>query len=351
MTKISSILSDVQLEGFVHSLSPVKHAKKKNRKPYFDCLVQTGEDEKVRAVCYDPQLRKNLLEPYQNKSPIKITATKRMASTSTSEEFRMTKKSKITSAAPEFSYNSQVVSSIVMVQEALSAPEYKAVDIVAKVVTKNHENQLIIKQGQQLKKSDCIIGDEHSTIKLTLWEDLIDRVECGKTYTFKNVRIRVFDNVKYLSTNTSTSIEPADRQIHDINLTSEQFAENIIEGRFIGANVKAANSCVVCNTTLNQDDSEDDMITCPLPTCQTTMLFSECQTKLVCNLTVKKTDGKMQMYTCFNDGLQSFLISINKGDTRIDDLSPKELNKLFLTAGTKQLIVDNSTSVIHQVLF
>ena len=37
-------------------------------------------------------------------------------------------------------------------EEALSSPEYKTVDIVAKVVTKNHENQLIIKQGQQLLK-------------------------------------------------------------------------------------------------------------------------------------------------------------------------------------------------------
>ena len=243
------------------------------------------------------------------------------------------------------------MSSVVTVQEALSAPEYKAVDTVAKVVTKNHENQLIFKQGQQLKKSDCVIGDEHETIKLTLWEDLIEKVECGKTYAFKNVKIRVFDDVKYLSTNASTSIEPADREIHDINLSSEQFADNIMEGRFIGATVKTAKSCVVCNSTLNEYDTEDDMITCPLPTCQTTMLFSECLTKLVCNLTVKKTDGKTQMYTCFNDGLQSCLISINKGDTKIDDLSPKELNKLFLTAGTKQMIVDNSTRVIHQVLF
>ena len=89
--------------------------------------------------------------------------------------------------------------------EAFSSPEYKVVDIVAKVMTKNHQNQLSIKQGHQLKKSDCVIGDKTGTIKLTVWEDLIEKVDCGKTYTFKNVKIRVFDDIKYLSTNPSTS--------------------------------------------------------------------------------------------------------------------------------------------------
>ena len=144
--------------------------------------------------------------------------------------------------------------------------------------------------------------------------------------------------------------QPADQEIQDINLTSEQITDNIIEGQFIGVKIKTAKSCVVCNSTLSENNAEDEMTTCPSPTCQTTMLSSLCLTKLVCNLTVKTTDGEIHMYTCFNDGLQSFLTSVNKGDTKIDDLSPKELSKLFLTAEVKQMIVDNSTHVIHQFL-
>ena len=149
-------------------------------------------------------------------------------------------------------------------------------------MTKNHQNQLIIKQGQQLKKSDCVIGDRTGTIKLTVWEELIEKVDCGKTYTSKNVKIRVFDDVKYLSTNPSTSIEPADQEIQDINLTSEQITDNIIEGQFIGVKIKTAKSCVVCNSILSENDAEDEMTTCPSPTCQTTMLSSLCLTKLNC---------------------------------------------------------------------
>ena len=38
-------------------------------------------------------------------------------------------------------------------------------------------------------KTECVIADHTNTIALTLWEDLIDAVDCGKTYKFKNVKI------------------------------------------------------------------------------------------------------------------------------------------------------------------
>lgn len=63
---------DVQLQGFIHSLSPIKTTKMK-RAPCFDCLVQTSDSNKVHTVCYDPQQRKQLIQPYQQKSLVKIT--------------------------------------------------------------------------------------------------------------------------------------------------------------------------------------------------------------------------------------------------------------------------------------
>ena len=45
-----------------------------------------------------------------------------------------------------------------------------------------------------------VIADHTNTIALTLWEDLIDAVDCGKTCKFKNVKIRSFNDIKYLTT-------------------------------------------------------------------------------------------------------------------------------------------------------
>lgn len=68
---LSKNSEDVQLQGFNHSLSPIKTTQMKQA-PCFDCLVQTSDSNKVYAVCYDPQQRKHLIQPKQ-KSLVKIT--------------------------------------------------------------------------------------------------------------------------------------------------------------------------------------------------------------------------------------------------------------------------------------
>lgn len=99
---------DFEIQGYLHSLSPIKNTKKKQT-PYFDFFLQTSDTNKVRGICYEPQQRKNLLEPFQKKSPVKITETKRISTTSfstTNKEFKITKKSKIMPTTAKFCYNS-----------------------------------------------------------------------------------------------------------------------------------------------------------------------------------------------------------------------------------------------------
>ena len=72
-------------------------------------------------------------------------------------------------------------------------------------------------------KTECVIADHTNTIVLTLWEDLIDAVDCGKTYKFKNVKIRSFNDIKYLTTNEGATIHQ-DQDIHDINMDCEDIS-------------------------------------------------------------------------------------------------------------------------------
>lgn len=164
-------------------MSPIKNTKKKQT-PYFDFFLQTSDTNKVRGICYEPQQRKNLLEPFQKKSPVKITGTKRISTTN--EEFKIAKKSKIMPTTAEFSYNSHVSSSMVTINEALEAEEYKTVDVTGKIMNKKDQIQLVFKNNKQLKKVDCLIADQTASIKVTLWEDAIDAVSSGKTYIFTN---------------------------------------------------------------------------------------------------------------------------------------------------------------------
>ncbi|CAB3980019.1 Hypothetical predicted protein, partial [Paramuricea clavata] len=95
-----------ELQGYVHSLSPVKNARN-SRTSYFNCLIQTSTDQKVRAVCFDPPKRVNLQQAFQQKSPVKITGVKRSFNTSFStdqEEYKIPKQAKIQPATTKFNY-------------------------------------------------------------------------------------------------------------------------------------------------------------------------------------------------------------------------------------------------------
>ena len=140
-----------------------------------------------------------------------------------------------------------------------------------------------------------MIADNTGTIKLILWEHSIEQVECGKTYKFKGLKVRVFNDVKFLNTNQSTIIDTADEEIKDINLSSEDISDSIVEGHRVGFKIKIAKSCIVCNNTLYDDDVKNAKITCL--SCSTTMLSSVCKTKYVCTLKMMLANGKLPSYT------------------------------------------------------
>ena len=128
--------------------------------------------------------------------------------------------------------------------ELLATITHPTIDVTAKVVNKENNKQPIVSKGKQLMKTECVIADHTNTIALTLWEDLIDAVDCGKTYKFNNVKIRSFNDIKYLTTNVGTTIHQ-DQDIHDINMDCEyiRLSLNISEGKCISAKLKRELSC------------------------------------------------------------------------------------------------------------
>ena len=334
----------------MHGLSPVKTGKN-SRAPYFNCIIQTGQADKIRAVCYDPKQRTSLQQAHQQKSPIKISGLKRLPSSSFSnnncEEYKITKKAKVAPTDADFTYNPDVCSSLITIKEAFSTDLFKAVDVRAKVMFKNEESKPVISDGQRLMKVDCIVADHTESMKLALWEESFHKVDCGKSYLFKSVTVKIFDDTKYLNANESSTVELQD-DIDDINLTSKEIKDHIVEGQCLGVHVKQATSCIVCNNTVKVI-ADKDIVTCER--CKTSMLKSACNNKLVCHLTMKTTTGKHEAFTCFNNGLQSFLVSINN-DTNINNISHEELEKLLLHvhAGKTKMIVDQSVHVIQQFL-
>ena len=133
--------------------------------------------------------------------------------------------------------------------QALEADEYKTMNVTGKIMNKKDQIQLVFKNNKQLRKVDCLIADQTASVKVTLCEDAIHAVSCGKTYIFTNLKVRVFDDVKFLNTNPSTTIVETDDMFKDINLVQDVLNDTIAEGRCVGFILKIAKSCIVCNNT------------------------------------------------------------------------------------------------------
>jgi len=138
---------------------------------------------------------------------------------------------------------------------------------------------------------------------------MIDKIQTEKTYLFKNLKVGIFDDIKYLNTNELTDPQEIE-DLHNISLTTPEIQDNTIEGRCIGVRIKRTASCIVCNMTISEALFEEETITCN--NCNITTLSSICNTKLVAQIVIQSVkDKKMLKFTCFNDAIISFLKTVD----------------------------------------
>ena len=285
-----------------------------------------------------------LQQHFKNKSPVKIQGTKR--SRTKENKYSISKAAKIAPSTVAFSYNDIVASQLSTVQECFDAILYDKVDVEARVISKSERKQPVIYQGKTKYKVDCLIADATESIKIALWEDAIDKVSTSKSYRFRNLTVRIFDDNKYLNTNEGTIIEEI-ADIDDINLSSPTLEDNIVKAKCIGVKIKKSWSCLVCNCTLEAIDSTvETTVTCA--NCNVTTLRSSTKRKLVCQLLIK-IDDSILSFTCFNDAMESFLKCINR-QTPIQSIDISELQKLLLTTGRHEMVVNRSQRLVSQFL-
>lgn len=203
----------------------------------------------------------------------------------------------------EFSYNNDLSNRYVSVEDALKADLYQTIDVEVKVLHKSPLKETLF-QGHCTKcKTDVIVADLTNSAKLVLWEDIIDKVDSGKSYRFNNCKIRIFDDQKYINTNEFTKITEFE-DIKNVNLTSPQIQEHMITAKCMGVEVKKSSSCILCNRKLDDSQLQKETIKCQ--NCHITILSSVAKTKLICQLLLQ-VDNKFLTYTAFNDSIQSFL--------------------------------------------
>ena len=213
------------------------------------------------------------------------------------------------------------------------------------MITKEQNKQLIVKNTKTTYQCDTIVADDTNSMKLVLWEDMIDKVLTGRCYHFTNLTVRIFDDVKFVNTNELSVIKEIE-EIPNVKMDAPDIKDNLVMGQVVGVNIKRSPSCMACNETLSPPEDEEEDITCK--NCNFTTLPSLCNIKLVAQLVIK-TPKELLTLTCFNDAIQSFLKN-TRCSKSLKEISQSELKHLFLTAGQQQLVIDKTTKIIAQFL-
>ena len=309
--------------------------------------LQTSQNESVRLVCYSPEKRTILQQSQEKQLPVKITSARMSPNKrfSTRDEYTISKKAKIMQTSLEFSYNNALSNRYVSVEDALKADLYQTIDVEVKVLHKSPVKETLYQENCTKCKTDVIVADHTNSAKLVLWEDIIDKVDSGKSYRFNNCKIRIFDDHKYINTNEFTNITEIE-DIKNVNLTSPQIQEHMITANCMGVEVKKSSSCILCNRKLDDSQLQQETIKCQ--NCHITILSSLAKTKLVCQLLLQ-VDNKFVTYTAFNDSIQSFLKNIGCA-TPAAEMDENELTIKLLSAGTQHIMVDKAARMISHFL-
>ena len=72
---------------------------------------------------------------------------------------------------------------------SLSGVHFQQLITIKAKVARMGASKMVTTSNGVKRKADCYLTDPSGTIKLTVWEDFINDVQEGKTYTFHNVRV------------------------------------------------------------------------------------------------------------------------------------------------------------------
>ena len=199
----------------------------------------------ARGICYSPEKRLKLKEIEEKKIPVIIDNVQRSVARrrATEQEYTVKKKSKITPSVVDYSFNEAFSQTAFTLDQVAEISDYQTIKVDAKVISEGDESSLQVR-GKTLSKVDYIIADKFASIKLVVWEKTI-HVDVNKSYSFTNISVRTFNDVKYLTTTKYTAVKQIDNLTETADATSAvQNYGKTVQGRVVALTVANFKTCI-----------------------------------------------------------------------------------------------------------
>ena len=230
------------------------------------------ETTAVSGVCFSPDKHKRLQKFSKESTSCVITDIIRNKET----EFRLTDFSIIKPKTVVFAKKEeQKISSIVQIINEIEPMEF--VSVKMKVLSAAD-----LKAVNSLKLREYVATDDgESFINITIFEELIDKVDIDMMYSFFNLQVVTYNNQKKLRSTTLTTVNKQQNALSQINISStdllsteetkEMTFDNIDDESLISQLV-----CPKCNTSI--PSTPQKIVKCIA--CNSIQLVSSCQTDL-----------------------------------------------------------------------
>eukprot|EP00794_Sanderia_malayensis_P002084 gene2084-2362_t len=335
---------DKEMVGYVHDVS---YIGKGEEKKFFDFQFQT-ETGVVRAVCFSPGKKRCFEEASFKKSPVKIKKfMKDKAAHST--DIIMNEKV-IVQELPSLNFECHdLVPKELNIQKLAEVSPQQMVTLKAKVCNLRKETTILQYSKNPLKKRDGLLVDPFGNIKIVFWEDDINAVEEGKTYVFKNLRVKKNKMRSDMYVNPAKgccTITPAVEFEEDLQYPQTLPQEMItatVTGEIIGIQKCVLNFCCFKCSKVIPDCSGSTLVQCKH--CHMKQKTKNCNKQWYMNAVVGDEDKKVSLN--FYHDIVITLLGIVKPDADVHD--EEEASDLFFSMSSITCLYNESTRAVQSV--
>jgi hypothetical protein len=228
---------------------------------YFDLKLQTGSTV-VKGICFSPEKRKQLDDMMKSQKPITLTNYE------ISKKFDITnvvinKTSKIKPCSSPIEFDRiDIENSTVKLSAMNTIMQGQLVNVKALVRQVGGSKVISKLSGEKLKKQEAVLVDPFGCVKIVLWENFVDSIECDQTYLFRNLRLKKDHYSSEIYVNTAMyGIRRYCPHFHLIYHLAEEsatqlitvFSQTQIPAEIIGiSNLTNHYTCKACNKGLEE---------------------------------------------------------------------------------------------------
>ena len=343
--------SNASVHCLIARVSPIR-ATKKTAKKYFTAEVTDGV-ETLTFVGNSPSLCSKMKKLQEKKVAVTIQdcsiTQSTYYSTKGSFELHSNPRTKIfENRHKEFRIEDNAVytHSTVLntVADMEDTEEGQVVTVTGKIICVEEPSDVNRKigSGKALRKQDCTLGDASMSIKLKIWEEEIQRVQQGSSYTFINVKVKKYQGETYLSTTKASEIKDVD----DIGEVSTNLMESGYKQiQAVVSGVKSVLSYKKC--TSSNCSAKVDCVSGTCKKCNNKVRLELCEEAICVKFTIQSLDRDKTSYdvTAFD----SVVYQITGGDAILSDQSESDIKETILRAAPAVFVVNLINNIVVKV--